>query len=218
MIKRFRCQDEGHLLAEVDLVNPVPRLTERAAPGEPMPYGECPECGSLVHPLDSPAPYFDGFEVHRVVALKDGKPVAWDTEGELDVEVADDDPTVPDSMCRWTLYGHRPVGGVEALVDFRNRGHALAAHALMVSAGSSGSVVVWGTDATDAADAVVRFAMQSEPCPLDVAQECRDIFELMRQALVDARELTLFSSHPRFGVYQRRIDEALRRARNPVRI
>lgn len=30
----------------------IPHLFERIAPGEPVPYGECPECGALVHAND----------------------------------------------------------------------------------------------------------------------------------------------------------------------
>lgn len=30
-------------------VRPVVRLLERVGPGEPMPSGECPECGALCH-------------------------------------------------------------------------------------------------------------------------------------------------------------------------
>lgn len=29
----------------------IPDLTERIAPGEPVPAGECPECGALVHEI-----------------------------------------------------------------------------------------------------------------------------------------------------------------------
>lgn len=43
------CQNCQQLWEESQLVNPIPDLYERVAPGEPMPSGECPvkECGAL---------------------------------------------------------------------------------------------------------------------------------------------------------------------------
>lgn len=38
-----------------EALKPVPEIgiLERVAPGEPMPAGECPECGALCHPVAS---------------------------------------------------------------------------------------------------------------------------------------------------------------------
>lgn len=36
----------------------IPDLAARMAPGEPVPIGECPECGALCHPVDPPAVNF----------------------------------------------------------------------------------------------------------------------------------------------------------------
>ena len=30
----------------------IPDLAQRVAPGEIVPYGECPKCGALVHEID----------------------------------------------------------------------------------------------------------------------------------------------------------------------
>ena len=37
----------------------VPDLLQRVAPGEPMPYGECPECGALCHETEKITPEGD---------------------------------------------------------------------------------------------------------------------------------------------------------------
>lgn len=37
------CEWRGH----IDDCKPIKHLHERVAPGEPMPAGECPECGAL---------------------------------------------------------------------------------------------------------------------------------------------------------------------------
>ena len=42
---------------EMDAIN---RLTERVAPGEIMPAGECPECGALCHISTEPLTVSDG--------------------------------------------------------------------------------------------------------------------------------------------------------------
>lgn len=49
---QFECQNCGEVWGENELVNPIPDLVERVAPGEPMPAGECPECGALCHALE----------------------------------------------------------------------------------------------------------------------------------------------------------------------
>ena len=46
-----RCQDCQKTWSDFELVTPIPDIFERVAPGEPMPSGECPNCGSLCQPL-----------------------------------------------------------------------------------------------------------------------------------------------------------------------
>lgn len=41
-------------------LKPVENLFMRVDPGEPMPAGECPECGSLAHIVEPDSPYPDG--------------------------------------------------------------------------------------------------------------------------------------------------------------
>jgi uncharacterized membrane-anchored protein len=43
------CQDCNKLWREEDLVLPIKDIFQRVLPGEPMPSGECPECGALCH-------------------------------------------------------------------------------------------------------------------------------------------------------------------------
>lgn len=45
------CQNCGMRWAEDDL-RVVRHLTMRVLPGEPMPSGECPECGAVCHPVE----------------------------------------------------------------------------------------------------------------------------------------------------------------------
>jgi hypothetical protein len=46
---KHECQDCGKKWDEAQL-REVKHLLERVAPGEPMPSGECPECGAVCHP------------------------------------------------------------------------------------------------------------------------------------------------------------------------
>lgn len=56
-IKRYECENCRTQFAEIeDLINPIPDLEERVLPGEPMPFGACPECGAVVHPIGKPDP------------------------------------------------------------------------------------------------------------------------------------------------------------------
>jgi hypothetical protein len=48
------CQDCGTRWADADL-RAVRHLTERVLPGEPMPSGECPECGALCQAVEETA-------------------------------------------------------------------------------------------------------------------------------------------------------------------
>ena len=44
----FECQNCGDLWTEKEL-NEVQDVLQRVAPGEKMPYGECPDCGAVCH-------------------------------------------------------------------------------------------------------------------------------------------------------------------------
>lgn len=44
-----RCQNCGAVRDAEELVRPIPDVEERVAPGETMPYGECPDCGAVCH-------------------------------------------------------------------------------------------------------------------------------------------------------------------------
>lgn len=54
----YQCQNCGFGFEEEDIEKlpvqfpDIPHLLERIAPGESVPYGECPECGSLVHSIE----------------------------------------------------------------------------------------------------------------------------------------------------------------------
>lgn len=50
-----RCQNCDSLWMDGELINPIHDLEQRVAPGEPMPSGECPECGCLCQPLEEAA-------------------------------------------------------------------------------------------------------------------------------------------------------------------
>ena len=44
-----QCQNCDRLFKEDELINPIPDLEQRVAPGEIMPSGECPACGAVCH-------------------------------------------------------------------------------------------------------------------------------------------------------------------------
>lgn len=51
---KVECGDCGRIYDEADIVRVfpnIPDLAERIAPGEPVPFGECPDCGALVHEI-----------------------------------------------------------------------------------------------------------------------------------------------------------------------
>ena len=51
---KVECGDCGRISDETEIVRVfpnIPDLTERIAPGEPVPFGECPDCGALVHEI-----------------------------------------------------------------------------------------------------------------------------------------------------------------------
>ncbi len=49
----FECQNCDEKFTEGELINPIPDIGQRVAPGEPMPAGECPKCGALCHEVES---------------------------------------------------------------------------------------------------------------------------------------------------------------------
>lgn len=64
------CNDCEHICTDDDLkveFPDIPRLLDRIAPGEPVPYGECPQCGALMNEL-TPEPGRRGW-----LAIEDGK-------------------------------------------------------------------------------------------------------------------------------------------------
>lgn len=52
------CQKVMQSEAELAHVFPdIPDLLERISPGEPVPIGECPDCGALVHAEEEDTPF-----------------------------------------------------------------------------------------------------------------------------------------------------------------
>ena len=47
----YRCENCGVGYRSISELDPVVDLEERVATGEPMPVGECPACGAVVHPV-----------------------------------------------------------------------------------------------------------------------------------------------------------------------
>lgn len=52
---KFECQNCGKTYRDTVPLVPVIDIHERVAVGEPMPAGECPACGALVHPIETAA-------------------------------------------------------------------------------------------------------------------------------------------------------------------
>ena len=52
---KIECDNCGKVSEESELSHAfpnIPDLVERIAPGEPVPFGECPECGALMHAIE----------------------------------------------------------------------------------------------------------------------------------------------------------------------
>lgn len=47
------CSGCRQRLDDDSLVFPVPNVAEKVLPGEPMPVGECPDCGTLIQTTDT---------------------------------------------------------------------------------------------------------------------------------------------------------------------
>lgn len=54
MITLHQCQNCDAIHPECALA-PIQDLGQRVEPGEPMPSGECPDCGALCQPVSPPA-------------------------------------------------------------------------------------------------------------------------------------------------------------------
>ena len=55
-MERFKCDDCGHICGQgdMDVTWPnIPHLGIRCKPGELIPGGECPQCRSLTHPVET---------------------------------------------------------------------------------------------------------------------------------------------------------------------
>ena len=50
-VVHYRCDNCDAGYRKVDELKPIRDLEQRVAPGEPMPAGECPVCGAVVHPV-----------------------------------------------------------------------------------------------------------------------------------------------------------------------
>jgi hypothetical protein len=85
------CNDCEHICTDDDLkveFPDIPHLLDRIAPGEPVPYGECPQCGALIHKI-TPKPGLRGW-----LSIDDGKFEAqcpFDLHREADLITDDPD-------------------------------------------------------------------------------------------------------------------------------
>jgi hypothetical protein len=50
--KMHECQN-CQTMWDKSVLNPIKDIGQRVAPGEPMPSGECPDCGALCHPVET---------------------------------------------------------------------------------------------------------------------------------------------------------------------
>lgn len=74
MVECQNCQWRGQS-ARCDHIDPA-TLPERVAPGERMPYGQCPECGAVCHAIRPPQrSYIDGY-------LLDPSMIQWRYTGD----------------------------------------------------------------------------------------------------------------------------------------
>ncbi len=84
----------------------IPRLLERLAPGEPVPHGECPECGALAHEA-TPDPNRMAY-----LAVRDGKfevtlnGVDGKTFSQRKPDVVSDDPEVVREFLQAQMIGN----------------------------------------------------------------------------------------------------------------
>lgn len=53
MLIVHKCQSCGTKW-DKDALKEIKDIFQRVAPGEPMPSGECPDCGALCHPIEIP--------------------------------------------------------------------------------------------------------------------------------------------------------------------
>lgn len=57
---KFECGNCGQRFRDTTPLTPIIDIHERVGVGEPMPAGECPSCGALVHPIDDPTESLSG--------------------------------------------------------------------------------------------------------------------------------------------------------------
>ena len=88
-----QCQNCNAILLERMLVNPIPDLLERVAPGEPMPSGVCHSCGAVCHTLN--------LKTTIVVHCRGGIVEEVELPGGFDLLLRD--------------YDNAPITGVESL-------------------------------------------------------------------------------------------------------
>ncbi|MCF8026678.1 MAG: hypothetical protein K9K82_14470 [Desulfobacteraceae bacterium] len=56
----------------------IPDLVNRIEPGDPVPFGECPECGALVHEVEEIKEQFEAEESpEKQVVFKEGDRIYW---------------------------------------------------------------------------------------------------------------------------------------------
>lgn len=82
------CQDCGKTWSE-DQLNPIKDIEQRVASGEPMPSGECPECGALCQErpiIDKDAPITREITKRTAQFFLDEPMTTWSTVGELTPE------------------------------------------------------------------------------------------------------------------------------------
>jgi hypothetical protein len=68
MSEQHECQNCAELWGEEELKE-IKDIFQRVAPGEPMPSGECPECGALCHPVGNTVLASCGCEIpkHKLI-------------------------------------------------------------------------------------------------------------------------------------------------------